>query len=76
MDLVSDQSPSFNVPPWSKRRREKEAKKMPGEERLPEEQWKRVVMRRSLRERSLDEITQLNISSTRESEVPFGLQRG
>ena len=44
MELVSDQNPSFKVPPRSKRGQENGAKKMSGEKRLPEEQWKRVGM--------------------------------
>ena len=45
------------------------------EERLPEERWRRVGVSESLRRR-LEEMTQLNISSPRGSEVPFEFQRG
>ena len=39
-----------------------EAKRMSGEERLRNEQWRRVGMLGSLRERRSEEMTQLNIS--------------
>ena len=58
------------------RAREEEAKEMSGEERLPEERWRRVGMSGSLRVRRSEEMTQLNTSSLRGSEVPLESQRG
>ena len=45
------------------RAREEGAKEMSGEERLPEEQWRRVGVSGLLRGRRSEEMTQLNISS-------------
>ena len=39
-------------------------------EQLPEERWRRVGMSGSLRERMSEEMTQLNTSFPRASEVP------
>ena len=58
------------------RAREEGAKEMSGEERLPEERWRRVGMSGSLRGRRSEEMTQSNTSSPRGSEVPFESQRG
>ena len=49
---------------------------MSGEERLPEEPWKRVGMSKLLRERWSEEMTQSNNFFPRESEVPFESLRG
>ena len=49
---------------------------MPGQERLPEERWRRVGMSGSLRGIRLEEMTQSNTSSTWASEVPFASQGG
>ena len=48
---------------------------MSGEERLPEERCKRVGMSGSLRGRRSEEMTQLNTSSQRRSEIPLESQR-
>ena len=48
---------------------------MSGEERLPEEQWRRVGMSGPLRGRRSEEITQSNTSSPQESEVPLEYHR-
>ena len=48
---------------------------MSGEERLPEEQWRRVGVSGSLRGRRSEEMTQSNTSSPRGSEVPLESQR-
>ena len=58
------------------RARKEGAKEMSGEERLPEEQWRRVGVSGSLRGRRSEEMTQLNTSSPRGSEVPLESQRG
>ena len=50
------------------------AKKMSGEERLPEERWRRVGVSGSLRGRRSEEVTQSNTSSPRRSEVPLDSQ--
>ena len=47
---------------------------MLGEERLPEEQWRRVGVSGFLRERRPEEITLSNTSASRRSEVPFDSQ--
>ena len=44
--------------------RENRAKEMSGEERLPEEQWRRVGISGSLRGRRSEEMTQLNTFSS------------
>ena len=49
---------------------------MSGEERLPEEQWRRVGVSGSLRGSRSEEMTQSNTSSPRGSEVPFESQSG
>ena len=49
---------------------------MSGEERLPEERWRRVGVSGLLRERRSEEMTQSNTSSPRGSEVPLESQRG
>ena len=49
---------------------------MSGEERLPEERWRRVGVSEPLRERRSEEMTQSNTSSPRGSEVPLESQRG
>ena len=49
---------------------------MPGEERLPEERWRRVGVSGSLRGRRSEEVTQSNTSSPKGSEVPLESQRG
>ena len=58
------------------RAREEGAKEMSGEERLPEEQWKRVGVSRSLRGRRSEEMTQSNTSSLWGSEVTLESQKG
>ena len=49
---------------------------MSGEERLPEERWRRVGVSGSLRGRRSGEMTQSNTSSPQELEVPFESQKG
>ena len=49
---------------------------MSGKERLPEERWRRVGISGSLKGRRSEEMTQLNTSSSRGSEVPFESQKG
>ena len=49
---------------------------MSGEQRLPEERWRRVGVSGSLRGRRSEEMTQSNTSSPWESEVPLESQRG
>ena len=49
---------------------------MSGEERLPEERWRRVGVSGSLRGRRSEEMTQSNTSSPRGSEVPVESQSG
>ena len=58
------------------RAREEGAKKMSGEERLPEERWRRVGVSGSLRGRRSEEMTQSNTSSLRGSEISLESQRG
>ena len=58
------------------RAREEGEKEMSGEERLPEERWRRVGVSGSLRGRRSEEMTQSNTSSLRGSEVPLESQRG
>ena len=53
------------------RAREEGAKEMSGEERLPEERWRRVDISRSLKGRRSAEMTQSNTSSSRGWEVSF-----
>ena len=53
--------------------REEGAKKMPGEERLPEERLRKIGMSESFKK---TEMTQSNTFSPRGSEVPFESQRG
>ena len=59
-----------------KRTTEVREKEMLGEERLPEERWRRVGVSGSLRERRSEEMTQSNTSSPWGSEVPLESQRG
>ena len=49
---------------------------MSGEERLPEERWRRVGVSGLLRERRSEEMTQSNIYSLRRSEVPLKSRDG
>ena len=49
---------------------------MSEEERLPEEQWRRVGVSGSLRGRRSEEMTQSNTSSLQGLEVPLESQRG
>ena len=49
---------------------------MSGEERLPEERWRKVGVPGSLRGRRSEEMTQSNTSSPQGSEVPLESQRG
>ena len=49
---------------------------MSGDERRPEEQWRRVGMSGPLRGRKSKEMTQSNTSSPRFSEVPLESERG
>ena len=58
------------------RAREKGEKEMSGEERLPEERWRRIGVSGSLRGRRSEEMTQSNTSSPRGSEVTLESQRG
>ena len=51
------------------RAREKGAKETSGEERLPEERWRRVGVSGLLRERRSEEMTQPNTSSPEGSEL-------
>ena len=51
------------------------AKEMSGEERLPEERWRRVGVSGSLRGRRSEEMTQSNTSSQWGSEVPLESQK-
>ena len=48
---------------------------VPGEERMPEERWRRVGVSGSLRGRRSEEMTQSNTSSLQGSEVPLEPQR-
>ena len=76
VELVSDQNPSSEAPPRSKKGRERrEQKEMSEEEQMPEERWRRVSMSWSLRERRSEEMTQLNTSVPWGLEVPFEPQR-
>ena len=75
-ELVGGQSPSPEAPPRSKKRREEGAKEMSGEERLPEEQWRRVSVSGSYRGRRSEEMTQSNTSSPEGLEVPLEFQKG
>ena len=56
--------------------REKGAKEMSGEKRLPEKRCRRVVVPGLLRGRRSEEMAQSNTSFSRELEVPFESQRG
>ena len=58
------------------RAREEGEKEMSGEERLPEEQWRRVGVSGSLRGRRSEEMTQSNTSSPWGSEGTVESQRG
>ena len=58
------------------RARKEGAKEMSGEERLPEERWRRVGASGSLRGRRSEEMTQSNTSSLQGSEVRLESQRG
>ena len=49
---------------------------MSGEERLPEERWRRVGMSGALRGRRSEDMTQSNTSTPRGSEVPIESLRG
>ena len=49
---------------------------MSGEERLPEERWRRVGVSGSLRERRSEEMTRSNTSTPRGSVVALESQRG
>ena len=49
---------------------------MSGEERLPEERWRRVGISGSLRGRRSEEMIQSNTSSPQGSELPFESQKG
>ena len=49
---------------------------MSGEERLPEERWRRVGVSGSLRGKRSEEMTQSKTSSPRGSEVPLESQSG
>ena len=51
-------------------------KEMSGEERLPEERWRKVGVSGSLRGSRSEEMTQSNTSFPLGSEVPFESQRG
>ena len=57
------------------RAKEKGAKEMSGEERLPEGRWRRMGVSGSLRGRRSEETTQSNTSSPWGSEVPLEFQR-
>ena len=60
--------------PGARNARVEGAKEMSGEERLPEERWRRVGVSGSLSGRRSEEMTQSNISSLRGSEVPLESQ--
>ena len=76
-ELVSGQNPGPEGPPRSRKRQEnREQKEMSGEERLPEERWRKVGVSETLRGRRSEEMTQSNTSSPRGSEVSFESQRG
>ena len=49
---------------------------MSGEERLPEDRWRRVGVSGSLRRRRSEEMTQSNTSSPKGLEVPLETKRG
>ena len=49
---------------------------MSGEERLPEERWRKVGMSESLRERRSEEMTQLNAFSAQGLKVLFESYKG
>ena len=72
-ELVGGQNPGPEVPSRSKK---EGAKEMSGEERLPEERWRRVGVSGSVRGRRSEEMTQLNTSSLRGLEVPVESQKG
>ena len=57
-------------------REEEGAKEMSGEERLPDERWRRVGVSGSLRGKRSEEMTQSNTSSQLGSEVTLESQRG
>ena len=67
---------SCRISQEQERAREEGAKEMSGEERLPDERWRRVGVSGSLRGRRSEEITQSNASSPRGSEVTLESQRG
>ena len=67
---------SCSTPQEQERAREDGAKEISGEERLPEERWRRVSVSESLRGRESEEMTQSNISCSWGSEVPLEFQRG
>ena len=48
---------------------------MLGEERQPEDQWRRIGMSASLKESRSEEMTQSKASSLQGLEVPFEFQR-
>ena len=56
--------------------KEEGTKEMSGEERLPEERWRRVGVSGSLSRRRSGEMTQSNTSSPGGLEVPLEPQRG
>ena len=56
--------------------KEKGAKEISGEERLPEERCRSVGMSGLLKGRRSEETTQSNTSSPRGSEIPLESQRG
>ena len=70
------ESTSCSTSQEQERAREEGAKDMSGEEGLPEERWSRVGVPGWLRGRRSEEMTQLNTSSPRQSEVPLESQRG
>ena len=74
-ELVGGQNPGPEAPPRSKKGQDG-AKEMSGEERLPEEQSRRMGVSGSLRGRRSEEMTQSHTSSSWGSEVLLESQRG
>ena len=67
---------SCSISQEQERAREEGAKRMSGEERLPEERLRRVGVSGLLRGRRSEEMTQSNTSSLQRSEVTLESQRG
>ena len=68
--------PDPEAPPRSKKGQKRRKQRRFQEERLSEEQWRRVGVSGSLRGRRSEEMTQSNTSSPQGSQVLFEFQRG